>query len=196
MVVFAFFLARDVVLVMLGHRWLPVVHIFRLLAPAALVGAINFAPAWLCISSGRTRKQFNFALVSAPVCVGAFLVGVRWGIEGVAVAFSTVFTGLYWWFVWYASKHSPVSFSEILRSFLRAALPACLAGVIAWVSRRALPFEIRPILALLFCAMVFAFSYFGLALLSGKNKLLILTGISILRRKVRFWLFVSSRAAG
>ncbi len=195
LVVFSFFLARDVVLVMLGHRWLPVAHVFQLLGPAALVSAINFAPSWLCISSGRTRIQFNFGLVSAPVCVGAFLVGIRWGIEGVAAAFSTVFTGLYWCFVWYASKHSPVRFSEILRSFLRAALPACLAGVIAWVSRRALPFEIRPILALLFSAMVFAFAYVGLALLSGKNKSLILTGMSILRRKVRFWPFVSSRAA-
>jgi O-antigen/teichoic acid export membrane protein len=195
LVVFSFFLARDVVLVILGPRWLPVAHVFQLLAPAALVSAISFAPFWLCISSGRTRIQLNFALVSAPVCVGAFLVGIRWGIEGVAAAFSTVFTGLYWWFVWYASKHSPVGFSEILRSFLRAALPAFLAGVITWVSRRALPLEIRPILALLFCAMVFAFSYVGLVLLSSKNKSLILTAVSILRRKVRFWPFVSSRAA-
>ena len=193
LVVFSFFLARDVVLVLLGHRWLPVAHVFQLLAPAALVGAINFAPVWLCVSCGRARTQLNYGLVSGPVCVAAFLIGIRWGIEGVAAAFSTAFTGLYWWFVWYASKHSPVRFSEILRSFLRVALPACLAGVIAWVSRRALPLEIRTILALLFSAMVFAVSYFGLALLSGKNKSLILTGISILRRKVRFWPFVSSR---
>ena len=195
LVVFSFFLPREVVLVILGPRWLPVAHVFQLLAPAALVGAISFAPLWLCISSGRTRIQFNYALVSAPVCVGAFLVGVRWGIEGVAAAFSTVFTGLYWWFVWYASKHSPVGFSEIVRSFLRAALPASLAGVIAWLSRQALSLEIRPILALLFCAMVFALCYVALALVSGKNKSLILTGISILRSKVRFWPFVSSRVA-
>jgi hypothetical protein len=43
--------------------------------------------------------------------------------------------------------------------------------------------------------MVFAFAYVGLALLSDRNKSLILTGMSILRRKVRLWPFVSSRAA-
>src|SRR6185295_9461409 len=41
LVMFSFFLAREVVLVILGPRWLPVAHVFQLLAPAALVSAVG-----------------------------------------------------------------------------------------------------------------------------------------------------------
>src|SRR5205823_4669709 len=86
-VVFCFFFATDIVLVLLGRQWLPVAPVFRFLAPAALFGAISFAPNWLCQSLGRTRRQFHYALVSAPICVTGFLIGIKWGIAGVAVSF-------------------------------------------------------------------------------------------------------------
>ena len=46
-VVFSFFFSRDIVLVLLGRKWLPVAPVFQLLAPAALFEAISFAPGWL-----------------------------------------------------------------------------------------------------------------------------------------------------
>ncbi len=184
LVVFSFFLAKEVVLVMLGSKWLPVARVFQLLAPAALVGAISFAPGWLCVSRGRTRTQLHYAMISAPVCVAAFVIGIKWGIEGVAVAFSVVFTVLFWAYIWYASKDSPVKFSEIVRSFLSAFVPSCFAGVAAWLCERALPTGLSPIIALSVCALVFAICYMLAVTVSKRNRLLVFGGISALRKSL------------
>jgi len=74
-VTFAFFFAHDVILVLLGPRWMAVAPIFQVLAPAAAVGAMVFAPNWLSQSLGRPEQQFRYALISAPVCIAGFLLG-------------------------------------------------------------------------------------------------------------------------
>ena len=108
-VVFSFCFSHDVVVVLLGQRWLAVAPVFQLLAPAALFGAISFAPGWLCQSLGRTRRQLYYAMVSAPMCVGGFLIGIKWGIAGVAVSYSITFSVLFCGYVWYSTKDSPVT---------------------------------------------------------------------------------------
>jgi len=99
LVVFSSIFAHDVVLVLLGPRWLRAAVIFQLLAPAALVGAVNVAPGWLCVSLDKSRQQLIYGMISAPVCVVAFLIGVHWGAEGVAAGFSLTYTFLFWGFV-------------------------------------------------------------------------------------------------
>ena len=120
--------------------WAPVgssvARIFQLLAPAAAVGAMVFAPNWLSQSLGRPAQQFRYALISAPVCIAGFLVGIRWGVEGVATSFSITFVGLLWAYIWYATRNSPIRFSNVVVSFLSAFFPACVAGVITWALRR------------------------------------------------------------
>jgi PST family polysaccharide transporter len=61
LVAFLFVAADDVVRVFLGPGWDGAVPVFRLLAPAALLGTINVAPGWLCTTLGRSRVQVNWA---------------------------------------------------------------------------------------------------------------------------------------
>src|SRR5438132_3038042 len=106
-VVFSFFLAEDTVLVLLGRQWLAAARVFQLLAPAAAVSAIAFASNWLCQSLGPPRRQLHYAIVPAPGRATGFLIGIKWGIIGVAVSFSLTFTILFWAFVAYAASGSP-----------------------------------------------------------------------------------------
>lgn len=183
-VVFSFFFARDVVLVLLGRKWLPVAPVFQLLAPAALFGAISFAPGWLCQSLGRSRRQLHYALVSAPICVAGFLIGIKWGIAGVALSYSITFSVLFWAYVWYSSKDSPVRFSEICVVFLAALLPALLAGAVAWTLRSTLIQDIRPLVALMLYGLIFLIIYVAAAMLTRNNRDLILSGIRSVRKAV------------
>jgi len=183
-VVFSFFFAHDVVLVLLGRRWLPVAPIFQLLAPAALFGAISFAPGWLCQSLGRSRRQFHYALVSAPICVAGFLIGIRWGIAGVALSYSITFSVLFWAYVWYSSKDSPVRFFEICVVFLAALIPAMLAGGIAWTLHSTLTQNLRPLISLMLYSLIFLAIYASAAMLLRKNRVLILSGVMSVRKAV------------
>ena len=185
LVVFSFALAGDIVLVLLGRKWLGVGPVFQLLAPAALFGAISFAPGWLCQSLGRARRQLHYALVAAPVCVAGFLIGIKWGIAGVALSYSITVSLLFWFYVWYASKDSPVRFAEIVTCFLSALGPALAAALAAWVFRSYLPGNIVPFLALTVSGLIFCAIYLGAGMIVPKNRELILSGAISVRRMVK-----------
>lgn len=117
-VVCVFVLAEEAVAILLGPGWEEAASIFRALAPAAFVGTINVAPGWLCVSLGRAGTQVRWALITAPITVAAFVVGARWGIVGVAIAFSASWClGLYI-FVAMACHRSPVRQLDIGRALL------------------------------------------------------------------------------
>lgn len=186
MVVFSFFLSQDIVLVLLGRKWLPVAPVFRLMAPAALFGAISFAPGWLCESLGRSRRQLHYALVSTPIFVGGFLLGVKWGIAGVAVSYSITFSFCFWGYAWYSSKDSPVRFVDLGIGFASAFVPSLLAGVIVWTLRQSLVADVRPIVALIVLGLTFVSIYIGAAMLTQKSRTLILSGLESVRKTVRW----------
>ena len=183
-VVFSFCLSQDVVLVLLGPRWLSVAPVFQLLAPAALFGAIAFVPNWLCQSLGRSRRQFHYALVSAPICVAGFLIGIKWGIAGVAVSYSLTFSLLFWGYVCYACKETPVRMFEIGAGFFSALLPAAIAGTVVWSLRASLMYGLRPLIALIPCSLIFFAIYIAVAMITQKNRALILSGITSARKSI------------
>src|SRR6266550_8821634 len=165
-VVFSTFFAHDLILVWLGPRWIAVARVFQLLSPGAAVGAMVFAPNWLSQSLGRPAQQFRYALISAPVCITGFVIGIRWGVAGVAVSFSVTFVGLLWAYVWYATKNSPVRFFDVVVSFLSALIPACFAGMITWILRRIILPDASALITLAVCSLLFTGLFFSMAMIS------------------------------
>jgi O-antigen/teichoic acid export membrane protein len=170
LVVFSSIFAHDVVLVLLGSKWLRAAVVFQLLAPAALVGAVNVAPGWLCISLDKSRQQLIYGMISAPVCVIAFLLGVHWGAEGVAAGFSLTYTFLFWGFVRYATKNSPVRFSEVFNAFAVPLLASSAVGLTVWMWRWDLLSTTAPVFALATSAVLFAAGYFLVSVLFARTR--------------------------
>jgi hypothetical protein len=74
----------------------------------------------------------NWALISAPITVAGFLIGSRWGINGVAVGFSITWCWLLLLFIAMACRHSPVSMLDLARSvgpIVLAAIGAAAASL-------------------------------------------------------------------
>jgi PST family polysaccharide transporter len=168
-IIFAFADARALVLTVLGPKWLGAVGIFRLLAPAALVGTVNLAPVWIFTSLGRTDRQFRWALISTPIILLGFLIGLRWGAAGVAASFSVTFSLCFALFALDACRHSPIR----LRDFASALfLPICLSVAAALLTVVAgLPVHLPTLVRLTFDAAVFmgAFSALSLAFPGGRR---------------------------
>lgn len=124
----AFVLADELVLVLLGSGWEAAANVFRWLAPAALLGTVNVAPGWLCVSLGRTGVQVRWAIISSPITVIGFLIGVQWGVVGVAAAFSITWCiGLYV-FIAMACRNSPVSQRDLLTRLAPQLMASLLAA--------------------------------------------------------------------
>jgi len=133
----------------------------------------------------RPQRQVHYALISAPICVLGFFIGIKWGIAGVAASYSLTFSCLFPWYVWYASKDSPVRFSEICIVFVSALLPALIAGVIAWLAHSLLIIqEPFPILSLTLGGLIFLLVYLTIAMLIPSSAALIRSCVTSARKTI------------
>ncbi|MBL7645463.1 MAG: lipopolysaccharide biosynthesis protein [Candidatus Hydrogenedentes bacterium] len=130
-VAFLFVVADEIVYIILGSQWEGAAAVFRCLMPAALLGTINVAPGWLCVSLGRTKVPLIWSAISAPISIVAFLIGAYWGIIGVAVGFSISWCGLFTLFVAMACRHSPVTFLQTAGCLLMPLVAAFFAVFIS-----------------------------------------------------------------
>ncbi|MDE2030249.1 MAG: lipopolysaccharide biosynthesis protein [Alphaproteobacteria bacterium] len=153
---FAMCASQQIILIVFGARWLAVAPLFSVLAISGLFALASNAAAWLYPSQDRTREMRNWGAVSSAILVASFIIGLPWGVLGVAVSYSafTLLQGPLCW--WWATRRGPVA----LRDFLAAFAPHAYAGMAAMISVSALQ-EILPqgagSLVLLFAASHIAY---------------------------------------
>jgi PST family polysaccharide transporter len=131
LVVFAFVEAEQLVMLVLGAQWEAAVPVFRWLAPATLIGIMSPVPDWLCSSLGTTRKLFRWAICATPLTVGAFCFGLRWGVVGVAGAFSVAWCVLFGALVVYCCRGTHIRVREVAYRMWHPAACSAMAGVLA-----------------------------------------------------------------
>jgi O-antigen/teichoic acid export membrane protein len=86
--VFGAIFADDLVLVVFGSKWADAAAIFRLLTPTILVFGIINPTGWLIQSLGLQGRSLRIAFVIAPLTIAAYLIGLPYGPNGIAFAFS------------------------------------------------------------------------------------------------------------
>lgn len=82
--------AEDIIRVVLGPQWSDAATTFRLLTPTVLFFGVINPLGWLMMSSGLQRRSLNVALVLAPLCIASYLIGLPYGPNGVALAYSSM----------------------------------------------------------------------------------------------------------
>lgn len=72
----------------LGPKWVPMITVFQILAPIGMLQSIQTTVGHIYISKARTDWMFRWVLFAAPLVVTSFMIGVRWGIIGVAIGYA------------------------------------------------------------------------------------------------------------
>lgn len=122
--------AEEVVLVMLGEKWIDGIPVLRFLALAGFLQAGLTVSITAVIALGRADLEFKTAVVGTIVRVGLILIAVHWGIVAVAAAEALsvlLVEGVYIWFVIRCS-------SVTLRQYLQALAPVFAATATMAVS--------------------------------------------------------------
>ena len=88
-------LARPLTLVLFGQRWIELVPIFAVLAVGGVFRTIGTLPYWVFLARARTGVQLRQDLVARPIMILMMIVGLHWGVVGVAVGHSLGFF-CYW----------------------------------------------------------------------------------------------------
>jgi PST family polysaccharide transporter len=80
-------LREPIINVLLGERWLPAAGVLAWLAPVGFFQSIVSTSGSVLNSIGRSDVLRNLALIGVPFLTVSFVVGLPWGIEGVAAAY-------------------------------------------------------------------------------------------------------------
>lgn len=76
--------AEPIILIVLGPNWLEVAAVFQILALTALIQPVASTNGLVLLSMGATKRYFLFGVVNAVVVITAFVIGVQYGLKGVA----------------------------------------------------------------------------------------------------------------
>jgi PST family polysaccharide transporter len=123
-----------------GEKWAPMVPVIRIFCLAGLLDSVTTTVGLIYQSQGRTDVQFKMILVQIVIILSAFVIGLSWGITGVAAGYlvaALIFLYPEWKI---AGRLIDLTFGEMARNLSGTFL--CAAGMAAavWVFGMMLPY--------------------------------------------------------
>jgi PST family polysaccharide transporter len=109
--------SNDLFLVLLGPNWIPAGPIFKILAPAALLQPIYNSIGWIFVTQGRTDRMLRWSLLSCPIILLGFVLGLRYGSAGVAWGYVVaLLAGVLPWTFGYTFRGTSLTTREVIKS--------------------------------------------------------------------------------
>lgn len=145
LVAFTSIAAREMLLLLLGERWLGAVPIFQALVPAAFLGTMEMIAGWALLSSGRMNVMLRLGALQFVIVAAAFIAGLSGGPIGVAAAYSVAYCLMSVPIMGYALGGSPVTLKDVLLAVWRPATASIAAALLALVLKAHLAAERGPV---------------------------------------------------
>jgi PST family polysaccharide transporter len=132
-VVLLFICAEPLILLILGPKWISAAPIFRLLAVTALIQPIASTRGMIMISTGQSKRYFKWGIWNAVVVIFAFLAGIQWGVNGVAIGYALANYIILVPSLQFCFKNTPVSVSDFFKTIAPVTGFSLVSGVATWV---------------------------------------------------------------
>ncbi len=133
--------APDLIPVLLGERWMPMVPVLQVLSPTAMWACLLTVFKSLYDSQGNTKLRFRVGLVADSVTLVGIVSGLPFGILGVAIGFLIGSLVGFFLHLWFSGRLVGLKYGPVFRRIGPVLFYALLmAGVVAAV-QRALPRE-------------------------------------------------------
>jgi PST family polysaccharide transporter len=122
--------AHSVIAIVLGEKWLAAASVLQILAIAACVDGLTSTFGIVMITSGRTKAYLNLGVYQALLLSITFVIGVNWGLIGIAWA-TVIFT--YMTLVplaWFSFRQTPISLAVFFRAVSLPAVSTIITAII------------------------------------------------------------------
>ncbi|HVB58315.1 MAG TPA: lipopolysaccharide biosynthesis protein [Candidatus Acidoferrales bacterium] len=155
---FLFTGASPVIVLLLGAQWQGAAPVFQILAISALGQLLLESTVWLLVSRGQADRLLKLLLIISPIIIGSFVIGLPFGIKGVALSYSVVLLAILPWILKFAFRGTTLTLPRLGRVLLYPVL-FCLLGIclarlaLHWIGPE------RPIPQLLVVGLGFAIAY-------------------------------------
>ena len=83
---------------------------------------------WLFVARGQSGRMLRLSLILTPILVGSYILGLPFGIKGVALSGSLVFVGIFPLILKYAFRGTSLTLQRLGQA-IRRPISVCLAAV-------------------------------------------------------------------
>jgi lipopolysaccharide exporter len=132
-------LARPFVLTFFGEKWEPVIQLVIILAPVGLIQSIGTTVGMIYQAKGRTDWMFRWGLGAGISVILAFIVGLQWGVTGVAGAYAIVSFVLAYPSFYIPFQLIDLKFLDLVKVLRPAFLNSLLMFIVLILMRLSLP---------------------------------------------------------
>lgn len=151
--------AEDFVLVVFGEQWIEMVPILQILCLVALIQPMTETSDWIYRSQGRTDISFRWGIFVGVASIISFIIGLNWGVQGVAIAYAIVSYVLWYPSIKLAIRLIRLTFIDFLQNIAAPILMTAAMCVLVWLVGTMLPPDIDHWPALMIQVAVGMISY-------------------------------------
>jgi len=130
---------KDLVLVLLGPQWEESGRIFTFFGPGIGIMLLYYTHGWIHLSIRRADRWLRWGVVELTVTSLLFLLGLRWGPVGIAVAWVASFWILTIPALWYAGRPARLGIASVIAVVWKYLLASALAGCTSAVIIQGIP---------------------------------------------------------
>ena len=147
--------APEFVEVVLGPRWEPAVPVIQILAWVGLLQSLQRLNSSVLQAFDRTRTLLWYSIVVLVASLAAFVVGLQWGIVGVAAAYAIASTFVEPYYAWLTMRVLGISVREYVGNLAGVAVAAlAMAACVLAVRTLVVPDDLPAALRLLILVAV------------------------------------------
>lgn len=126
-------LSDDIILLLLGPKWMPAVPLLKVLSIAAVFQPVMNTSGWLYIATGRSKAMLQWTVFSSITFIISFIIGLPYGAMGVAKCYMVARLLLFFPSVYFASRETPVSCNDTLKAMLVPFMSSLMVGLVCWL---------------------------------------------------------------
>lgn len=127
-----FMLGGDLVLILLGEKWRPIIFLFEWLCLSQIITALNAYNNFVHDARGKPRYSLFFNFLSAVTMAVAFYLASQYGLETMLIPWFTVYLFIsVFWILFTLSKLS-ISYYSYLVQLLNPLLAAILMSLMIY----------------------------------------------------------------
>ena len=126
--------SSPLIAILLGPGWQEAATLFSLLAIAGIAQSVGSVLGWLYITLGRAHRQLVYYLVTRPMVIAGYLLGIWWaGVEGLALVYGLLTLALLVPGFYFATVGTFVRVGDIIRPIVRPVIlaPLCYGSASA-----------------------------------------------------------------
>lgn len=171
--------AENIIYIALGKGWEGVVPIFILLGISGFIQAVASLRGLVLLSLGLSKKYVLWGVVNTFFVVIGFMIGIKWGAEGVAMSYAIVNYAILYPSLWYFFKGTPLNPIDFFKPILIPVISSIIAAILSFYLMKNILLELE-VLHVLVSGILFLFLFFivvvilpnGLKTLKNFRKLL------------------------